>query len=117
MMRFEPCEEDPNVNMILRSGMAKGEDKGKLNEGDIGVCKERCLGARKSFTEVSTTSSKDQPQPERDPSMLTTFSETCVKFLHDNRAVKGLQELITRCVGSGEPCVVLFWPPTTPLFV
>jgi len=37
-----------------------------------------------------------------DPSMLTTFLETCMKLLRDNRAVKGLQELITRCAGSGE---------------
>ena len=29
MMRYELCEEDPNVNMILRSGVTIGEDKGK----------------------------------------------------------------------------------------
>jgi len=32
MMRSEPCEEDPNVNMMLRSGMATGDDKGKQPE-------------------------------------------------------------------------------------
>jgi len=32
-----------------------------------------------------------------DPSMLTTFLETCMKLLHDSKAVKGLQELINRC--------------------
>lgn len=37
-----------------------------------------------------------------DPSMLTTFLETCMKLLRDNKAVKGLQELITRCTGSSE---------------
>lgn len=25
-----------------------------------------------------------------------------MKLLHDNKAIKGLQELITRCIGSGE---------------
>ena len=29
MMRSEPREEDPNVNMVLRSGVTTGEDKGK----------------------------------------------------------------------------------------
>jgi len=29
MMRFEPPEEDPNVNMMLRSGATTREDKGK----------------------------------------------------------------------------------------
>jgi len=29
MMRFELCEEDPNVNIVLRSGATTGEDKGK----------------------------------------------------------------------------------------
>ena len=40
--------------------------------------------------------------------MLTTFLETCMKLLRDSRAMKGLQELINRCVGTvpGEPCVV-----------
>jgi len=29
MMRFELCEEDPNVNIVLRSGITIGYDKGK----------------------------------------------------------------------------------------
>jgi len=29
MMRFEPREEDPNVKMMLKSGMMIGDDKGK----------------------------------------------------------------------------------------
>lgn len=106
MMRSEPCEEDPNVNMVLRSGIVKGEDKGKLTKEDTRVCKETCLEARESFMEVSTVGSRDQSEPERDPSMLTTFLETCMKLLYDNRAVKGLQELIDRCIGSSEPLVV-----------
>jgi len=64
------------------------------------------MEAKKSFMEASTSDSKDQPKTGMDPSMLTTFLETCMKLLCDNRAVKGLQELITRCTGSGEPCLV-----------
>jgi len=41
-----------------------------------------------------------------DPSTLTTFLETCMKLLHENKAVKVLQELIARCTGLGEPRVV-----------
>jgi len=106
MMRVEPCEEDPNINMVLRSGATTGEDKRKVTKDDAEVHKETDLEASKSFTEVSTPGSKDQPEPKRNPLMLTTFLETCMKLLRDNRAVKGLQELITRCVGSGEPRVV-----------
>ena len=64
------------------------------------------MEAKKSFTEASTSSSKDQPEPWMDPSMLTTFSKTCMKLLHDNKVVKGLQELITRRAVSGELRVV-----------
>ena len=64
------------------------------------------MEAKKSFVEASTSGSKDQPETGMDPFMLTTFLETCMKLLHDNKAVKGLQELITTCAGSGEPRVV-----------
>ena len=64
------------------------------------------MEAKKSFMEASTSGSKDQLEPGMDPSMLTTFLETCMKLLRDSKAVKGLQELITRCVGSREPRVV-----------
>jgi len=109
MMRSEPCEEDPNMNMMLRSGMKTGEDKGKQLEEDTWVCKvlvkepkfdlehikETFTEAKKSCTKASTFSSKYQLELEMDPSMLTTFLETCMKLLHDNKVVKGLQELIT----------------------
>jgi len=61
---------------------------------------------QKSFTKVSTPSSRDPIELGTDPSMLTTFIETCMKLLCDNKVVKVLQELITRCTGAGEPCVV-----------
>jgi len=64
------------------------------------------MEAKKRFAESSTSGSKDQPEPKMDPSMLTTFLETCMKLLHDNKAFKGLQELITMCARSGEPRVV-----------
>ena len=120
MMRSEPCKEDPNMNMMLRSGATIGEDKGKQPEEDTWVHKaptkepefdleharETFMEAKKSFMEASTSGSKDQPELEMDPSMLATFLETCIKLLRENKAVKGLQELITRCAGSREPHVV-----------
>ena len=60
---------------------------------------------KKSFSEASTSGSRDNPNQEVDPSMLITFLKTCMKLLRDSKAVKGLQELINRCVGNtlGEP--------------
>jgi len=48
------------------------------------------MEAKKSFTEASTSRSNDKPDKEMDPSMLTTFLETCMKLLRDSKAVKGL---------------------------
>ena len=39
MMRSEPCEEDPNVNMMLRSDTTMGEYKGKQPKENTWVCK------------------------------------------------------------------------------
>jgi len=55
---------------------------------------------------ISTLGSRDQLEPDRDPSMITTFSGTCIKLLHDKRVVKGLQELINRCIGWSETHVL-----------
>jgi len=70
--------------------------------------RETFMEAKKSFTEASTSGSKDKHDQEMDPYMLTTFLETYMKLLHDSKAVKGLQELINRCTGNtlGEPRVV-----------
>lgn len=120
MMKAEPREEDPNVNMVLKSGANKGEDKGKkLKENtwvrkapikqpkfDLERVKETFMEAKKSFAEASTSGSKDQTELEMDLSMLTTFLDTCMKLLRDKKAAKGLQELITRCAGSNEPHMV-----------
>ena len=80
MMRSEPREEDPNVNIVLRSGITTGDDKGKKSEESAWVCKaptkepefdferamETFMEAKKSFTEASTSGSKDQLEPRRD---------------------------------------------------
>jgi len=58
------------------------------------------MEAKKSFTEASTSRSKDKADQGMDPSMLTTFLEICMKLLRDSNVVKGLQELINRCVGN-----------------
>jgi len=102
-MRSKPCEEDPNVNMVLKSGATIGEDNGKKPEEDTWVRKaptkepefeleraETFMEAKKIFAEASTSSSKDQPEPRMDHSMLTTFLETFMKLLHDHKAVNGL---------------------------
>jgi len=68
--------------------------------------KETFKEAKKSSTETSNYGSKDQSEHRMDLSMLNTLLETCMKLLHENKAVQGLQELITRCARSGEPCVV-----------
>lgn len=58
------------------------------------------MEANKTFVEASTLGSQDKLAEEVDPSMLTTFLETCMKLLHDSKAVKGLQEQINKCVGK-----------------
>jgi len=74
MMRFEPCEEDPNINIVLRSGIVMGYDKGKQPEDntwvhkapakeadfDLEHAREAFIEAKKSFVEASTSGSKDK---------------------------------------------------------
>jgi len=104
MMRSELHEEDPNVNMMLRSGTTIGEDTRKQPEEstwvrkapvkepefDLERAKEKFMEAKKSFAEGSILVSKEQAELGMDPSMLTTFLETCMKLLHYNKVVKGL---------------------------
>ena len=80
----------------------------KEREFDLERAKGTFMEAKRSFADASTSRSKDRLEPEMDPSMLTTFLETCMKLLRDSKAVKRLQELITRCDGTtqGEPRVV-----------
>ena len=104
MMRSDPQEEDSNVNMMLRSNIAIGEDAEKQPkesmwvqkaptkeaEFDLECAKETFMEAKKSFAKASTSGIKDQPELGMDPSVFTTFLETCMKLLHDRKAVKGL---------------------------
>lgn len=99
-----------------------GDDKGKQPEDNTWVRKalakeaefdleracEMFMEGKKNFTKASTSGSRDKPDQEIDPSMPTTFLETCIKLLHDSGVVKRLQELINRCVkkNPGEPHVV-----------
>ena len=124
MMRTEPREEVPNVNIMLRSGMMTSKDKGnQLEEGewvhkapekevgfDLEHVRETFMEAKKSFAEATTSGTQEKPAKEMDPSMLTTFLETCMKLLHDRKVVKGLQELINKCTSKENspvgPCVV-----------
>ena len=111
MMWSKLREEDPNVNIVLRSGITIGHDKGKRPEESTWVCKapmkelefylertkETFMEAKRSFVDASTSGSKDRLKPKMDPSILTAFLETWMKLLHDSKAIKGLQELINRC--------------------
>ena len=80
----------------------------KEPEFDLERTKETFMEAKKSFVDASTSGSKDRPEPEMDPSMFTIFLEMCMKLLCDSKVIKGLQELINRCVGTvqGEPQLV-----------
>jgi len=51
----------------------------KEAEFDLERTPKTFMEARKSFTKASTSGSKDNPEQEMDPSMLTTFLETCMK--------------------------------------
>lgn len=67
--------------------------------------KEKFMEANKSFAEAYSLGSQDKLPKintliEINPSILTTFLETCMKLMHDSKAVKGLQELIKKCAGK-----------------
>ena len=60
------------------------------------------MEVKKSFVGASTSGSQEKlPETsvptEIDPSVLTTFLETCMKHLCDSKAVKGLKELTNKC--------------------
>ena len=71
MKRVEPCDEDHSMNIVLRSGIMIGNDKGKQPEEEEWVCKalekevifdldcakEMFMESKKSFVEVSTSGS------------------------------------------------------------
>lgn len=103
-MRAKPRKEDPKVNIVLWSRMKTSEDNGKQREEsewvrkalekeftfDLKCTREKFMEAKKIFAEAFTSGSQDKPVEEMDPSMLTTFLETCMKLLHNSKVVKGL---------------------------
>jgi len=56
------------------------------------------MEVKKSFVKASTSRSQDKLPTAVDPSIITTFLETCMKLLHNSKAMKGLQELINKRV-------------------
>lgn len=109
MMRVKPHKEDQSMNIVLRSGIMTGDDKGKQPEEDgwvpkapekefgfhLNPSKETFMKAKKSFAKVSTSGSHDKVQEtsapiEVDTSVLTTFLETCIKLLYDIKILEGL---------------------------
>lgn len=81
MMRVEPHEEDQSVNIVLRSGITNGDDKGKqLKEDgwvwkalekevgfDLNHAKEMFVESKKSFVDASTSRSRDKVQEMSTP--------------------------------------------------
>jgi len=73
-MRSKPCKENPNVNIVLRSGITTGDDKGNQLKESTWVhkalmkepyfylerAKETFMGAKKSFADASTSGIKDR---------------------------------------------------------
>lgn len=121
MMRSEPREDEPSVNIVMRSGISTGEDKGKQLEVDGWVCKaaekqvgldlskvkENFMEAKKRFVEASTSESQGKSGGndalDVDPSLLVTFLKTCMKLVRDRKVVEGLQELIYNYTCKNNP--------------
>lgn len=90
-----------------------GDDKGKHLEDstwvrralskeakfDLEHAKENFMEAKKSFANASTSKSKVRLEPKVDPSMLTTFLETCMKLLHNSKAVKDWRNSLIDALG------------------
>lgn len=76
MMKSEPHEGDPNLNIVLRSGMMTRNDNRKKLEDNTFVRKalakeakfhleharEALMEAKKSFVEAPTSGRKDKPE-------------------------------------------------------
>ena len=89
MLRSEIATEDDNGKQPEDSTWVH-KTRMKEKEFDLERAKETFMEAKKSFADASTLGRKDRLELKMDPSMLTTFLETCMKLLHDNKAVKGL---------------------------
>lgn len=127
MMRSKSHKDGPNVNIVTRSSITTREDKGKQQEEDIWVRKaankdvgfdlnkekETFMEAKRRFADIGASTSRAQNictgkpaeisiAQETDPSLLTSFLQTCMKLLRDQKAVEGLQELIDNCTSKGK---------------
>lgn len=63
------------------------------------------MKVKKILVEASTLGSQDKVQEtnfpvEVDPSVLTTFFETCIKLICSSKVAEGLQELINKCTSK-----------------
>ena len=115
MMRSELREDGPSVNIVTQSGIATREDKGKqleenvwvrkVDDKDVGFylnkAKETFMEAKRSFMDTGASTSKAfstrtkkleevHTMQETDPSLLTSFLQTCMKLLRDQKVVEGL---------------------------
>lgn len=119
MMRAEPHKEDHIINIVARSGMAIGEDKGKWPETDgwvhkaskkdldfdLNRAKEAFMEAKKKFAMASTSGSQEEmpkssTTQEVDTSVLDTFLKNCMKLLRDKKELEGMQDLIDKCANK-----------------
>lgn len=137
MMRSKSRKYGFSVNIVTRSGIAIGEDKvvgkkleenpwvhkatDKENEFNFHKAKEKFMDTKTRFVDSGASTSKHQSAwtekseevidtQETYPSVLTSFLQTCMKFLSDQISVEGLQKLIDNCTGKGKSlpkqCVV-----------
>lgn len=74
MMRVDPCEEEHIINIVTRSGMETGADKGKKLEDDgwvrkvaekevdfdLNCTKETFMETKKNFDEASTSETQEK---------------------------------------------------------
>lgn len=107
------------MNILLRSRIMTGNDKGKQPEEsgwvhrapeketgfDLEHAKEKFMEEKKSFTKASTSESQNKLLEssvpiEVDPSVLTTVLEIRMKLLRNSKALKGLHELINKCTSK-----------------
>jgi len=110
MMCAEPHEEDPSINMVLRSGTVVGRNENEKrydlpmqeHNTELKEGKTRPREAQWGFVKAFTPERRDQMEARVDPSMITTFLETCMKLLCDHEVIQGLQDLITSFAGSSK---------------
>ena len=99
--------------------MATGADKGKQAQEDrwlrkasekevdfdLSCANKTFMKAEKNFVEASTLICQEKMSETSgtqgvDPSVLATFLKTCMKLLHNQKVVEGLQELIDKCANK-----------------